>query len=255
MSKIDLTGRKFGRLTVIEEAGRDKFGAVLWRCRCDCGNESIVLSNSLRRGNTLSCGCLNRERTVETHTKHGLRKHHLYKVWQDILRRCGVYKCADAELRRTYIERGITVCKEWCEFLSFYVWSLNSGYAEGLQIDRIDNDRGYSPDNCRWVTPKQNVNNRRNTRRLFDGTPLAEFCSDIGIATRENGKMSSAYSHIADAYRRHNKIHPDLFNALEKDLEKQERLLSQARTIRKEWEAILDELKERFKSLPPLSNQ
>ena len=211
--KVDMTGRPIGRLLVIEECGRSSNGEALWRCRCECGNEVIVRGSSLRSENTTSCGCYRRERVAEAHTTHGMCKTRLRSVWSDMLVRVGVYKGASEEAKHYYQDRGITVCDEWLVFENFRDWALSHGYKEGLQIDRIDNDKGYCPENCRWVTPKENVNNRRNTIRLEDGTPLAVFCYKVGIKTRENGKQTKQYKRILWAYRKHHKAHPELVKA------------------------------------------
>ena len=211
--KIDMTGRHIGRLLVIEECGRDSRGEALWRCRCECGNEIIVLGSHLRNENTTSCGCYKRERLVEANTTHGMRKTRLYSVWRDMLVRVGVHKGASEKAKHNYQDRGITVCSEWLVFENFRDWALSHEYKEGLQIDRIDNDKGYCPENCRWVTPKENTNNRRNTIRLEDGTPLAVFCSKVGIQTSENGKQTNQYVRIMGAYRRYHKAHPELVEA------------------------------------------
>ena len=210
---IDMTGRIIGRLTVIEECGRDAQGKVLWRCRCECGNEVIVRGSNLRNENTTSCGCYQRECAAEDHTTHGASRTRLYAIWADMLKRVGVHKGASEEVKRAYQDRGITVCDEWLIFENFRDWALSHGYKEGLQIDRRDNDKGYCPENCRWVTPKENTNNRRNTIRLEDGTPLATFCSRVGIQTRENGKKTKQYDRILSAYRRYRKAHPELVEA------------------------------------------
>ena len=211
--KIDMTGRPIGRLLVIEECGRDAHGQALWRCRCECGNEVIVRGDSLRKELTTSCGCYQRERAVEASTTHGMSKTHLYSVWSGMLRRVGVYKCADEKEKRDYQDRGITVCDEWLVFENFRDWALSHGYKEDLQIDRVNNDAGYCPENCRWATPKENTNNRRNTIRLEDGTPLAMFCSKVGIQTRENGRPTKQYIRILYAYSKHRKAHPELIEA------------------------------------------
>ena len=216
--KIDMTGRVIGRFTVIDECGRDSRGEVLWRCRCECGNEVTVLGSHLRNENTTSCGCYQRERAAEDHTTHGMSKTRLYSTWQDMLVRAGVYKGASEKDKRLYQDRGITVCDEWLVFENFRDWALSRGYREGLQIDRIDNDKGYCPENCRWATPKENVNNRRNTIRLEDGTSLAMFCSKVGIQTRENGKPTKRYKRILDAYRERHKAHPELVEAANKTI-------------------------------------
>ena len=211
--KIDMTGRVIGRLLVIEECGRDAHGKVLWRCRCECGNEVIVRGGDLRSEKTISCGCYKRECVAEASTTHGMRKTRLYSIWANILKRVGVTKGASEEAKRRYQDRGITVCDEWLVFENFRDWALSHGYKEGLQIDRVNNDAGYCPENCRWVTPKENMNNRRNTIRLEDGTSLAMFCSKVGIQTRENGKMTKQYARIFAAYRKHHKAHPELVEA------------------------------------------
>lgn len=212
--KIDMTGRVIGRWSVIEECGRDSRGRSLWRCRCECGNEAIVRGDSLRSEDTTSCGCYKRDRVVEAHTTHGMNKTRLYSVWGAMLQRAGVHKGASEEVKHYYQDRGITVCDEWLVFENFRDWALSHGYKEDLQIDRRDNDKGYCPENCRWVTPKENMNNRRNTIRLEDGTPLAVFCSKVGIETTgKNGKLTKQYHRILDAYRKHHKAHPELVEA------------------------------------------
>ena len=196
--KIDLVGQRFGRLLVLEEAGRDKHKNVLWKCRCDCGNECVVRSGALRSGHTASCGCFrlvsSRESLIGLDIGHNLSKHPLYGVWHTMLRRGGVHKGADDKTRRNYISRGISVCDEWRDFGNFAEWALSHGYEKGLQIDRIDNDGNYTPENCRWVTPKQNCNNKRNTLRLSDGTPLAMFANSFGIETRSWGYYRVRYT-------------------------------------------------------------
>ena len=211
--KIDMTGRHIGRLFVIEECGRDSRGRALWRCRCECGKEIVVRGDHLRKERIKSCGCYQRERVAEAHTTHGMCKTSLYSVWKGILKRAGVYKGASEETKHNYQDRGITVCDDWLVFDNFRDWALSHGYSDDLEIDRIDNDKGYCPENCRWVTRKENTNNRRNTIRLEDGTSFAMFCSKVGIQTCENGKPTNQYKRILYAYRRHHKAHPELVEA------------------------------------------
>ena len=211
--KIDMTGRHIGRLLVIEECGRDSRGRVLWRCRCECGNEVIVRGDSLRHEDTTSCGCYHRERLAEANTTHGMHKTRLYKTWSDMLKRVGAIKGASEEIKHNYQDRGITVCDGWLVFENFRDWALSHGYSDDLEIDRIDNDKGYCPENCRWVSRRENTNNRRNTIRLEDGTPLAMFCSKVGIQTCENGKPTKQYARISDTYRKYHKVHPELVEA------------------------------------------
>ena len=215
---VDMTGRVIGRLVVICEAGRDAHGKDLWLCRCECGNEVIVRGDSLRNERTTSCGCYNRERVAEAHTTHGMCKTRIYSVWKTMLKRAGATKGASEEVKHNYQDRGITVCDEWLVFENFRDWALSHGYSDDLEIDRIDNDKGYCSENCRWVTPKENMNNRRNTIRLEDGTPLATFCFKVGIQTFENGKKTKQYDRILWAYRKHHKAHPELVEAANKTI-------------------------------------
>ena len=229
--KIDMTGRPIGRLLVIEECGRDARGEALWRCRCECGNEVIVRGSNLRNEHTTSCGCYRRERTGETHTTHGMCKTRLYSVWLDMLVRVGVHKGASERDKHNYQDRGITVCDEWLVFENFRDWALSHGYKEGLQIDRVNNDAGYCSENCRWATPKENTNNRRNTLRLEDGTPLAVFCSRVGIQTFENGKQTKQYARILWAYRKHRKAHPELVEAANRTISEMRQCLELIRLL------------------------
>lgn len=212
--KIDMTGRPIGRLLVLEECGRYANGEVLWRCRCECGNEVIVSGSNLRNENTTSCGCYQRERAAEGHTTHGMSKTRLFSIWQDMLKRVGVIKGASEKNKRNYQDRGITVCDEWLVFENFRDWALSHGYSDGLEIDRKDNDKGYCQENCRWVSRRENTNNRRNTIRLEDGTPLAMFCSKVGIETTgKNGRLTKQYNRIRTDYRRYHRAHPELVEA------------------------------------------
>lgn len=164
MSKrIDLYGKRFGRLTVIERGKNSNNGHACWICQCDCGKEVIVNSSDLRSGKQISCGCYNRERFIkeQRQIKHGLRKHKLYGVWRSMKERCTLKTHA---VYKDYGGRGIGICEEWKnDFKKFYDWAIQNGYNEGLTIDRIDNNKGYYPENCRWVTMKIQNTNKRNT--------------------------------------------------------------------------------------------
>ena len=234
--KIDLSGQTINRLVVIREAGRDNGGRVLWLCRClgkngdDCGKEVVVSGNDLRDGHTKSCGCLKRElcreRIMPRHTTHGCSRKPWYKVYYSMMERCGHRTGASERSLRDYRDRGIMVCELWQKSpQDFGNWLLAHGWRKGLQIDRIDNSLGYSPENCRVVSPKENANNRRVTLRLDDGTPLAMFCSSIGIKTREGGKVTKKYGRIYTMWSRAHKPHPELIKALKDNTDRQSRLL------------------------------
>lgn len=189
MSKmIDLTGRRFGKLTVLEQSGRSNQGRVKWRCRCDCGAEAIVSGTDLRSGQTKSCGCLRKTSVREAHVRHGGSHTRLFRIWCGMHTRC--YNTNDHGYM-DYGGRGIAICDEWLsDFTAFRDWALSNGYAETLSIDRIDNDKGYSPDNCRWTCGSTQRANQRPHKRSV--TPV--LCVETGRkytsmteATRETG--------------------------------------------------------------------
>lgn len=166
----DLTGQKFGRLTVIERAGSDHHHRATWKCQCDCGEVRIICGFNLLSAQAKSCGCLRAENLKWCNIKHGKRKSRLYHVWQNIKKRCSN---PNVHNYHRYGGRGITVCDEWRDdFGKFYEWAIANGYDENAPygqctIDRIDNDKGYSPDNCRWVDVKTQNNNKTNNRKAY----------------------------------------------------------------------------------------
>lgn len=181
MSKAkDLTGLRVGRLTVIGQAER-RGGRPAWRCICDCGNETAVITTSLTTGRTRSCGCLNRERTTESFTKHGQYQTRLYRIWSNMIQRCSN---PNNDNYHRYGENGITVCQEWRNYKTFSQWAFENGYSDKLSIDRIENDKGYCPENCRWVTPQEQTDNRNCTRHIsYDGKTktLKRWSEETGI--------------------------------------------------------------------------
>ena len=247
MSKIDLTGQTINRLVVIREYGRTKGGKVTWLCRClgktgdDCGKEVIVTTDHLRDGHTQSCGCLQRERI----TTHDCTREPWYPTYKAMMQRCGHFKGAPECDLRLYRDRGITVCEEWRNSpRAFGDWLLAHGWHKGLQIDRYDNEKGYSPENCRVVTCKENNNNKRNTLRLDDGTPLAMFCSSIGIETYEGGAPTKKYDRIRGLWARKHKPHQDLMQALKEDTDSQSRLLEMTKLKIRHAELMISAYKE-----------
>lgn len=237
----DLTGRPFGYYTAIRQDGCDSQGVPYWLCRCRCGNEKRVRVYDLLDGSTKSCGCLKRERR----TTHGCWHKTWYEVYHGMMKRCGHWEGESEYHLRLYRDRGITVCELWRKSpLAFGDWLFAHGWHKGLQIDRIDNNQGYSPDNCRVVTPKENANNRRNTWRLDDGTPLAMFCTSIGINTREGGKVTKKYKRILMMWSKAHKIHPELMQALKEDIDKQSRLLEITKLKIRRAELMIEGIKK-----------
>lgn len=177
---MDLTGQRFGMLTVLERAGH-KRNRVAWRCRCDCGKEVIVCALDLRNGSKKSCGCMKGAWIAKARTKHGMVGSRLYRIWAGVKKRC--LNEHDVEYHN-YGGRGISVCSEWMEFEPFREWALANGYANDLTIDRIDMNGNYCPENCRWTTYKVQANNRRNNRFVeFDGRrqTIAQWAEELGM--------------------------------------------------------------------------
>ena len=250
---IDLTGKRFGRLTVIERADNSDKGRVRWKCRCDCGNNSVVRSSDLLSGATKSCGCLTKERIIEANNRKvvdltgkkfnmltaikitrieknskgrnvrywlckcdcgGFKEVDGFSLTRGHVKSCGcdrkkygtlvkdmklygIYQCMKQRCfnkndinYKNYGGRGISVCDEWVGkngFDNFYKWAISAGYDDSKgrfeqSIDRIDVNKGYSPDNCKFSTMEEQCYNKRNTVKLeyngkiYNLKELSELC-------------------------------------------------------------------------------
>lgn len=172
MNKIDLAGKRFGRLTVIGFAGiersRDGHSHSTWNCKCDCGTIKKLPTGNLISGNTKSCGCYQKDRVRDIKTKHGGHEERLYSIWCNMKTRC---LNPNVPAYKDYGGRGITICQEWLEsYEAFRNWCLNNGYKDILTIERIDVNKGYEPGNCTFIgKEKQPLNARSNHLVTYKG--------------------------------------------------------------------------------------
>lgn len=180
----DLTGQTFERLLVLERA-ENKNGRVAFLCKCNCGNVTVVTSRNLIRGITKSCGCLHKEQLIARNKScitHGDGHTRLYSIYN-----CMKYRCynKNGHEYKNYGGRGIAVCIEWLtNYNLFKSWALSHGYRDDLTIDRIDVNKDYSPDNCRWITKQEQSYNRTDSRYFeYNGEKkcLAEWAKIFGI--------------------------------------------------------------------------
>lgn len=195
MSKeLDLTGRRFGKLVAVQIDTSPNLKKRKWVCLCDCGNSVSVATNHLTSGKTISCGCRRYETKNQT---HGMKQTRIYSIWCGMKKRCN--NPNDKNFPK-YGGKGISVCKEWEEdFVAFNCWSLLNGYADDLTIDRIDNSKGYCPENCRWSTKGEQQRNKTNNVLLEhngETKTLAEWCRIMNEPyPKIHGRIKSALYH------------------------------------------------------------
>lgn len=177
-------GSKFGRLTVVDYIGRRGEGTRarhLFLCECTCGTRKEIRKEAIGGKRIKSCGCLNREQAKLVLRTHGLSYTAEYKTWHTMMDRCRSTSLNHA----SYYDRGITVCERWSKSPQAFIDDMGSCPGVGYSLDRIDNSKGYSPDNCRWATAKQQLNNTRRNRYLtYAGQTktITEWAREIGMS-------------------------------------------------------------------------
>lgn len=206
--RIDLTGKRFGRLVVVDYAFT-KDNKAYWNCICDCGNTCVKKGSNLMYDVTKSCGCLHKEQLQQRNTLSAKWKgsstgdnQRLYHIWCAIRNRC--YSEHHVRYDR-YGGRGIKVCDEWLnDFYAFEDWSMENGYQDDLTIDRIDFDGDYEPDNCRWITQKEQCNNKSDNKYLeYKGEihTLSEWCDILDIPyDRTKARLNTCHMTVEQAF-------------------------------------------------------
>ena len=177
----NLKNMKFDKLTAIEVFSRGANKSAIWLCKCDCGNEVLIQSSALQQDRPHSCNSCKSKKMWEQRPSHRGTKTRLYSIYHNMKKRCENKKASNYH---NYGGRGISVCNEWKSFEPFCEWAQANGYQEDLTLDRIDNSKGYSPDNCRWITYKEQAyNTRQNHFITLNGETLTltEWAEKLGI--------------------------------------------------------------------------
>lgn len=176
----ELVGKRFGKYVVTKIISHNP---IMCECHCDCGNVKIVRADDLRSSKIVSCGCYKSSQTTKRQIIHGESGSRLYRIYENMLTRCNNPK---SSYYHVYGGRGIKVCKEWENSpQAFFDWAKNNGYDNNLSIDRIDNDKGYCPSNCRWATVEEQAQNKRNTIYLeYKGErkTIYEWSKETGLS-------------------------------------------------------------------------
>jgi hypothetical protein len=172
-------GQKFNKLTVIGFEFRNK--RWLWKCKCECGGESVAYPNQVIRGKTKSCKCGRSVTFHNMHLKHGDAGTRLHSIWKDMRKRCNNPK---SKSYKYYGGKGIRVCEEWDNYVNFKQWAMDNGYNDDLTIERIDNNKDYSPQNCKWIPfSEQTSNQTSNIYVEHDGKRMTvgKWCDELNL--------------------------------------------------------------------------
>lgn len=173
-------GERYGKLIALYENGRDLKNHILWRFKCDCGAEKDIVGYLVTCGRNKSCGCMAYKPPINI--IHGDSNTRLYRIWRAMKSRCNYKKNLNYKI---YGGRGIKVCKEWeSSYQAFKQWAIENGYSDELTIERIDCDKGYFPENCKWITMHDQNYNHRNTQFLTmngETKSVCEWCYIYGI--------------------------------------------------------------------------
>ena len=182
-------GQKFNKLTVVGFVRKnDRWH---WKCKCECGGESVAYPNQVIRGKTKTCGCGKSVTFHNMHLKHGEAGTRLNKIWKDMRKRCNNKNCKSYKY---YGAKGVKVCEEWNDYINFKEWAINNGYEDGLSIERIDVDKDYCPENCTWITMKEQTENQTHTIFVeHNGRKMSvgKWCDELNL------KRSTVYGRIS----------------------------------------------------------
>ena len=244
---IDETGNVYHNLFVLYKVVKN--GRVYWHCKCKCGNETDVRGDHLRSEHTQSCGCLQRERatthglTIDNGRLLGSVTKHIENIRNPYSKDHNYYKHLQIPAKYLGASGAARFVREVIRRYPEKVEEYESN--KGLEVDKdISGEPIFAPWNIRFVTRKENLNNKRNTVRLDDGTPLAMFCSSIGIETRKDGATSPKYQRIYHWWVRRHKINPELMQALKDDTRKEEHLLEATKLKIRRAELMIKGLRE-----------
>lgn len=181
----DISNVRFGKLTALRRSDQVRKGSVLWDCACDCGNYLVVAATKLSSGHTTSCGCYRAANLLAIRTKHGRAGTPTYRSWKEMRQRCNN---PNSTQYKWYGARGIKVCERWESFDAFL--EDMGERPSGMTIDRIDNDKDYEPNNCRWLTHVEQV---RKQSRL-------KLTMESAQALREDHSGGMSYQQLAEKY-------------------------------------------------------